>query len=196
MEDKVTIQKENLLSAYKEASEEQKALLENLFGKETFQRITERVKTFGDAFKILGDEHPLAVQYNLIIKASKGGDLTNDLVAYLKLCIICAALNEGWDPTLGKGEYRFYPWFSIYTKEEYDNLDESDKEYSIPLQSNNGEHEVGGLVCAFISYAGSSSLVGYDVRLALRSKELADYCGKQFIDIWAEFLVGSEKIKY
>ena len=128
MEDKVTIQKENLLSAYKEASEEQKALLENLFGKETFQLITERVKTFGDAFKILGDEHPLTVQYNLIIKASKGGDLTEDLIAYLKLSIICTALNEGWDPTLNKDEPRFYPYFSIYTKEEYDNLDENDKD--------------------------------------------------------------------
>lgn len=192
MEDKVTIQKENLLSAYKEASEEQKALLENLFGKETFQLITERVKTFGDAFKILGDEHPLTVQYNLIIKASKGGDLTNDLVAYLKLSIICAALNEGWDPTLNKDEYRYYPWFNIYTKEEYDNLDESDKEYSIPLRSNNGAHAVGGLVCAFTSYAGSSSFVGYGARLALRSKELAEYCAKQFVDIWADFFVGRE----
>lgn len=190
MEDKVTIQKENLLSAYKEASEEQKALLENLFGKETFQLITKRVKTFGDAFKILGDEHPLTVQYNLIIKASKGGDLTNDLIAYLKLSIICAALNEGWDPTLSKDEYRFYPWFSIYTKEEYDNLDESDKEYSVPLRSNNGA--VGGLVYALASYAGSSSFMGYGVRLALRSKELAEYCAKQFIDIWADFFVGRE----
>ena len=64
MEDKVTIQKENLLSAYKEASEEQKVLLENLFGKETFQLITERIKTFDDAYKILGDEHPLTIQYD------------------------------------------------------------------------------------------------------------------------------------
>ena len=192
MEDKITIQKENLLKADNQASEEQKALLENLFGKETFQLITERVKTFGDAFKILGDEHPLTVQYNLIIKASKGGDLTDDLIAYLQLSIICAALNEGWDPTLNKDEYRYYPWFNIYTKEEYDNLDESDKEYSIPLRSNNGAHAVGGLVCAFTSYAGSSSFVGYGARLALRSKELAEYCAKQFVDIWADFFVGRE----
>lgn len=194
MDDKVTIQKENLLSAYKEASEEQKALLENLFGKETFHLITERVKTFGDAFKILGDEHPLTVQYNLIIKASKGGDLTNDLVAYLQLGIICAALNEGWEPTLSKDEYRFYPWFSIYTKEEYDNLDESDKEYSIPLQLNNYARRY--LVYATAYYAAETSGPYLGVPIVLRTKELADYCGKQFIDIWAEFLVGYEKIKY
>lgn len=194
MEEKITIQKENLLSAYREASEEQKALLENLFGKETFQLITERVKTFGDAFKILGDEHPLTVQYNLIIKASKGGDLTNDLIAYLKLGIICTALNEGWEPTLSKDEYRFYPYFSIYTKEEYDNLDENDKEYSIPLQLNSNTS--GYLVYATAYYVAEVSGPYLGATMALKTRGLADYCGKQFADIWAEFLVGSEKIKY
>lgn len=192
MEDKVTIQKENLLSAYREASEEQKALLENLFGKETFQLITERVKTFGDAFKILGDEHPLTVQYNLIIKASKGGDLTNDLVSYLKLGIICTALNEGWEPTLNKDEYRFYPYFSIYTKEEYDNLNKNDKKYSVPLWLNN--YTRGYLVYTTAYYAGETSGGYFGMLMALRTRELADYCGKQFIDIWYDFLVGYERI--
>lgn len=193
MEDKITIQKENLLSAYKEASEEQKALLENLFGKETFQLITERVKDFGDAFKILGDEHPLTVQYNLIIKASKGGDLTNDLIAYLKLGIICTALNEGWEPTLNKDEYRFYPYFSIYTKEEYDNLNEDDKEYSIPLQLNSNTS--GYLVYATAYYVAEVSGPYLGATLALKTRELADYCGKQFIGIWADFLVGYKKVE-
>lgn len=192
MEEKITIQKENLLSAYKEASEEQKALLENLFGKETFQLITERVKDFGDAFKILGDEHPLTVQYNLIIKASKGGDLTNDLIAYLKLGIICTALNEGWEPTLNKDEYRFYPYFSIYTKEEYDNLNENDKEYSVPLWLNN--YTRGYLVYTTAYYAGETSGGYFGMSMALRTRELADYCGKQFIDIWADFLVGEREL--
>ena len=188
MGDKVTIQKENLLSAYKEASEEQKVLLENLFGKETFHLITERVKTFDDAYKILGDEHPLVVQYRLIIKASKGGDLTFNLIAYLKLSIICAALNEGWDHTLNKDEYRFYPWFAIHTKEEYDILNEGDKKYSVPLRLNS--HTSDYLVYASAYYAAETSGPYYGARLALRTRELADYCGKQFMDIWADFLVG------
>ena len=37
MKDKVSIKKEYVLNAYKHASEEQKALLENMFGKEMFQ---------------------------------------------------------------------------------------------------------------------------------------------------------------
>ena len=37
MEEKISIKRENVLTAYEHASEEQKALLENMFGKEMFQ---------------------------------------------------------------------------------------------------------------------------------------------------------------
>ena len=37
MEKKISIKRENVLTAYEHASEEQKALLENMFGKEMFQ---------------------------------------------------------------------------------------------------------------------------------------------------------------
>ena len=51
MNNQITIQKENILNAYNQASGEQKSLLENLFGKDMFQpkNIMERVKTFEDA---------------------------------------------------------------------------------------------------------------------------------------------------
>lgn len=47
MENQVTIQKEAILEAYKQASEEKKKVLENLFGKDMFlpKDITERIKT-------------------------------------------------------------------------------------------------------------------------------------------------------
>ena len=46
MNNQITIQKENILNAYNQASGEQKSLLENLFGKDMFQPqdIKERVK--------------------------------------------------------------------------------------------------------------------------------------------------------
>lgn len=42
------IRKENILNAYNQATEEQKVLLENIFGKDMFhpKNIKERVKTF------------------------------------------------------------------------------------------------------------------------------------------------------
>ena len=99
MEEKISIQREKVLNAYKHASEEQKALLESMFGKDVFQpkNIMERVKTFEDACEVLGEEHSYVQEYRGI--ANVNFDFTQDIIAYLKLRIICAALNEGWQPT-------------------------------------------------------------------------------------------------
>ena len=99
MEEKISIQKENVLNAYKHASEEQKALLENMFGKDVFQpkNIMERVKTFEDACEVLGEEHQYVKAYRACMRIYYAE--CKDVTAYLKLRIICAALNEGWQPT-------------------------------------------------------------------------------------------------
>lgn len=82
--------------------------------------VTERIKTFDDAREALGDEHPFVKEYWRVVNVDL--DITQDLIAYLKLRIIVAALNEGWEPKFETGEYRYFPWF--YTKEEYDKLDD------------------------------------------------------------------------
>ena len=185
MEDKITIQKENLLKAYNQSSEEQKALLENIFGEEIFHKdITERVKTFEDACEILGDEHPLVKEYWGVVNINL--DITQDLIAYLKLRIIAEVLNEGWEPTLNEGECRFYPWFDLDTKEEYDNLDDSDKKYCVPLQSNTN----GSPMYLVANVASSHSHLINGMTLTLRTRELAEYFCKQFIDIWVNFFTG------
>ena len=148
--------------------------------------ITERIKTFKDACEALGNEHPLVTEYKII---SEAYDITDDLYAYLKLRIICTALNEDWKPTFDENECHYYPWFYIYTKEEYEELDEDEKkECYIPLRSDNNAGANGGLVYAYAYSAGSYSHSAYGVRLAFKTKKLAEYCGKQFIDIWADFL--------
>ena len=184
----ITVQKENILNAYKQASKEQKTLLENMFGKDIFKPkdTTERIKTFEDACETLGSEHPLVIEYKTI---SGAFDITDDLYAYLELRIICAALNEGWEPTFDKNECRYYPWFYIYTKEEYEELNEGKKEECcVPLRSFSNANAYGGLVYAYANAAGSHSVSYYGSRLAFKTKELAEYCGKQFKDIWADFL--------
>ena len=148
--------------------------------------ITERIKTFKDACEALGNEHPLVTEYKII---SEAYDIKDDLYAYLKLRIICAALNEEWKPTFNENDRHYYPWFYIYTKEGYEELDENEKkECYVPLRSNGSAYAGGGLVYAGAKYAGSYSSTAYGVRLAFKTRELAKYCGKQFIDIWADFL--------
>lgn len=154
------------------------------------QDITERIKTFDDAVKALGDNHPLVSQCYRAIAAFKYEPMSENLIAYAKLRVICAALNEGWKPTLDGEGYRYYVWFYIYTKEEYEKLDEEEKAHCVPLRSGSNADAGGGLVCAFAGGAGSGSYAVSGVRLSLKTRELAEYCSKQFIDIWVDFLFG------
>ena len=189
MDNQINIQKENVLNAYKNGNQDQKALLENLFGKDIFQPkdIKERVKTFEDACGELGNEHPFVKSYEKYVNTASGEEA--DVIAYLKLRIIAAALNEGWEPTFYGDECRYYPWFYIYTKEEYEKLDEDEKkECRVVGRPYNNSSASGGLVYAIANYASSDSYSYYGSRLAFKTRELAEYCGKQFIDIWADFL--------
>lgn len=156
---------------------------------DTPKDIKERIKTFEDACKELGDNHPFVLQYNTLRDSGGNGIDVADIAAYIKLRIIVAALNEGWKPTFDSDECRYYSWFYICTKEEYEELVKDEEQLCrVPLRSNNNAYADGGLVCAYANNAASYSNSYYGVRLAFKTKELAEYCGKQFIDIWADFL--------
>lgn len=147
--------------------------------------ITKRIKTFEDACEALGNEHPYVKEYLSTVNIN----ITQDLISYLQLRIITEALNEGWRPTFDKGEYRYYPWFFSYTKEEYDKLDEDEKKKCrIPPKLNNHDDVNGYLEYVYAGFAGSYSYSNGGVRLTFKTKELAKYCGEQFIDIWINFL--------
>lgn len=146
--------------------------------------VTERIKTFTDACNALGDEHPLVKEY---LKVADGNIILDDLYAYLKLRIIVAALNEGLEPKFEKGERRYYPWFYLYTKEQYDELDDEEKGRCV-LRSGGSTYSVGGFVVCSASYDASSSFASSGSRLAFRTRELAAYAGRQFTEEWADFM--------
>lgn len=149
--------------------------------------VTERIKTFTDACNALGDEHPLVTQYRLTAAAYKGDPMTEDFIAYLKLRIIVAALNEGWEPKFTKDEYRYFPWFYFYTKEEYDKLDYEEKGRCVLRSGFNTSSHDGFVLCS-ANYDASSSSTNNGSRLALRTRELAAYAGRQFTEEWADFM--------
>lgn len=187
MENQITIQKENVLNAYNQASDEQKLLLENMFGKEMFQPedIRKRVKTFKNAVDILGKDNPAVIDYYAVSNET----YTNpkDIIAYAKLRVIVEALNEGWKPTFNKDECRYFPWFNLHTKDQYLKLDDKEKRYCVLCSDNYTSLNFSFVSCsAFVD--SSNSNTGNSSRLALKTRELAEYCGKQFIDIWADYL--------
>lgn len=146
--------------------------------------VTERIKTFTDACNALGDEHPLVKEY---LKVADGNIILDDLYAYLKLRIIVAALNEGWEPKFEKGEYRYFPWFYLYTKEQYDELDDEEKGCCV-LRSGGNTYSSSGFVHCSASNAASVSSANNGSRLAFRTRELAAYAGRQFTEEWADFM--------
>ena len=187
MNKNIQIQQQNVLNAYKNASDEQKELLEHLFGSELFkpQDVRERIKTFADAAKAVGIEDPEEWEENY-------SDLEPDVLAYFKLRIITKALNEGWEPKFVPGEYRWAPYFLLYTKEEIDKMNEKTKARVVCRSYYNADAS-GGVSYANANHDSAPVSTGIGSRLAFKSEELAEYAGKQFTDIYADFCFKAEE---
>ena len=153
--------------------------------------VTERVKTFDDACKELGiDAEAIQQQWQ------DAGITMLDEVAYQKLRIITAALNEGWEPEFKEDEYRYYPYCILYTKAEIEQKDDEWKdEHNLQLWRGGGYSNYGancGLAVADSNSAGSIASADLSARLAHKTEELAIYSGKQFTELWANYYTGKE----
>ena len=151
--------------------------------------VTERIKTFEDACNELGEENVLVQAYRTAEFNTSGNQSdVSDVVAYLKLRVIAEALNEGWEPHFTKDEYRWYPWFYLYTQEEIDNMGEEKKKniWRFGCRSDIGSN--CGLAYASSPDAWLSSNSTASARLAVKSESLANYFGQQFIDIWSDYV--------
>lgn len=156
--------------------------------------ITERVKTFEDACNELGEDHKLVQQY----RAAEGTSLMDSInvAAYLKLRIITAALNEGWEPQFTEDEDRWYPYLVLWFKGELDDKSDEwkdERNLQVPVV-------VGSAVCG--SYVGVSALhsaiaVSHSnpfngSALVFRKSEIARFAGQQFTELWANYYTGKE----
>lgn len=91
----------------------------------------------------------------------KYGIFSGPLEGLRKMMIIAAALNEGWVPDFSNSnQYKYYPWFGYKA----------------------------GFGFSHSACVGSHSITLLGSRLCFKSKDLAEYAGKQFQDIYNEFL--------
>lgn len=91
--------------------------------------------------------------------------LTEHDIAYQKLATVTEALNEGQKLNVCDANVkRWYPWFKP---------NGSPSSFAFLVSGC-------GLACAG---AGGGS------RLCLKSEKLSNYCGKQFIDLWKQFIL-------
>lgn len=186
---------ENAKAAFNTADESVKQVLLALLPElkeETAQKadnrpITERVKTFEDACRVLGDTHQFVSEWSVVSEIT---NISPDLRAFFKLRIICAALNEGWEPRFTEDEWRYYPWLLLWTEEE---LSEKSEEWKTDRHLiSTGDYQTedyAGLAYAYSDTAPSAAGADFGSRLCLKSDTLAAYCGRQFISLWADFFL-------
>ena len=194
MKKKIEITIENALNAYNNASADGKELLEHLLGKDLFvpKDIKDRIKTFDDALQELNTKALSGDETAAILLADYESNADNiknpQILAYMRLAIIAYALNEGWEPKFTTDEYRYYPWFCLYTQKEIDEMDEEDKGRVLG-RSNDSASAYAGVAYSYTNYASTYSHTNCGGRLCFKTRDLAEYAGKQFLDIWTEFMM-------
>ncbi len=191
------IKKENIVNAYVNGDESVKEMLRTMFPDIEFETaqaaenrpVTERIKTFEDAIDELGADHPLVQQWEAFAGLPGNGidEYNADLCAFYKLRIITAALNEGWQPKFTDDEWRWYPWFCLYTEDELAEKDDKWKQSHTVIATGDYHTGYAGFACAISNGAPSRTDASVGSRLCYRSEALADYSGRQFADLWADF---------
>ena len=131
-----------------------------------YEEITDRVKSYADACKVLGIE-PMNEQ-NM-----KAQGFRPDEVARRKLETITEALNEGWKPDWNNtDQYKYYPYFYI--------------------RENAKAKADAGLSYAYTSSAASSTNAHFGSRLCFHDSDTARYAGNTFTELYEQILI--EKI--
>ena len=158
------------------------------------QNVMERIKTFEDAVAELSnramngdkDAGKLLDEWKIIIFSAN----SKDLLAYLKLRIITYALNEGWKPKFIPEEYRWSPFFLIYSKEEIEKI-KPEKRARVVFRSGG---DYCGIAFAIADRASAFLSAYFGSRLVFKSEELAEYAANQFTEIYADFIFKAEEL--
>ena len=155
------------------------------------------IKTYEDACVALGCK-PCNFDNMVMCEVSADPDkagvmiqFSDHIKALMKLETISRALwGRDWEPKpdASGNTWFYYPWFALFTQNEIDNMDAA-------------EFEKGALL-AGLAYSGASAGFGYlhtasrsshaiahiGFRLCQETEEKAEYFGRQFIRIWADYL--------
>lgn len=188
----IKITTEKVREAYKKGNDCVKSVLHNLFGEDVCapKNVMDRVKTFEDACIETGTD---IQAFNEMTK-----NLDEHVVTYMKLSIIVKALNEDDKfPYFTKDEWRYYPYFWLYTKDEYEKMNDKDREKisRVLFRSYDVANSYGGVAYADAGYGASDAYDVVGARLVFKNRELALYAGKQFIDLYVKHLFDADIAK-
>lgn len=149
--------------------------------------IMDRVKSYEDACKVLGIEDYLNEPNPVMSMMGIEYGIPKNIIARMKLNVIVEALNEGWVAAKAENinDRWWYPWFYRFNEGNENKY----RGYNL-ARSYYDSDAFGGVAYAGSIYDLKDANPSCGSRLALKSEELADYCGKQFIQLWADYLLG------
>lgn len=177
-----------VLANIEEASEMKRSIFDFTLKEQTTS--WKDIKTFDDAVACLGKNNKYVEAYHRavgLLDTNAAKELLGvDVVAFLKLRIITAAINEGWEPKFTEDEWRYYPWFYLFTEEEYSHFSEEKKQRCV-VRACDAAYAYGGLVYPLASVASTYSNTNVGARLAFESEEKAQHAGVHFKELWADF---------
>lgn len=193
----ITINKERVAEVYQNASAETREALIALFGDEsnfidkskpTLDDYT-TIKTYEDACEALGEE-PLPYEPNPIMTLyGIDYEVPPHIIALMKLETISRALwGRTWkpEPDAEGSKWYYYPLFALYTQSGIDNMDEDERGGLLSATANHGA--TAGFGCLYTSFRSSYASAHLGFRLCQEDSEKAKYFGRQFLELWAEYL--------
>lgn len=208
---KIQIEKEKLQAAYKNACGCVKDAFEKLFGEDVLETAKptlddyKTIKSYEDACDVLGLSPILSENRNKALCAQFPDhydfrqNMPKHIIALMKLEIISRAL---WgksfepEPDAEGNKIYWYPWFALYTKDEVDRMsDEERKSLCGALLAGDAYYGASaGFGYLTTSDRSSYSVAALGFRLCQETEEKAAYFGRQFIELWAEYLAYGFKV--
>ena len=174
-------------------TEEMKNVLKALFckdeeGKPNLDDYT-TIKTYEDACEALSVE-PIFNEPNPIMNLyGVEYEVEPHIIALMKLETISRALwGKDWmpEPDASGSKLFYYPVFALYTQQEIDNMNEDERG---GLLSASAAYGAGaGFGCLGANNRSSDAAAHTGFRLCQETREKALYFGKQFLELWAEYL--------
>ena len=155
------------------------------------------IKTYEDACEALdltpiySDDAVKAVCDNVNQHWDFRQEMPKHIIALMKLEVISRALwGRDWEPKpdASGNTWFYYPWFALFTQNEIDNMDAAEFEKRALLAGLATDGANAGFGYLLTSDRSSYASAGFGFRLCQETEEKAEYFGRQFIRIWADYL--------
>ena len=155
------------------------------------------IKTYEDACEALGITPIDFGMYEAVQLPGNEKDggvivkMPEHIKALMKLETISRALwGRDWEPKPDAtgNTWFYYPWFALFTQDEIDNMDAAEFEKRALLSGDAATGAAAGFGYLLAFYRSSYAYASVGYRLCQETEEKAEYFGRQFIKIWADYL--------